>query len=93
MHVASAIKDALTGSSTSDEASSHTNGGTTTDKYLLEVTAGPSYDRATHQLVRVNEDTACAFENEFMSVKVHVRVKDFAGNAIHTPLPIPESTH
>jgi len=54
----------------------------TTEKYMLRVTAGPSYDAKTHKLVLVNEEEACSFENEFMSVSVKVRVKDFNGELL-----------
>jgi len=49
---------------------------------MLRVTAGPSYDAKTHKLVLVNEEEACSFENEFMSVSVKVRVKDFSGELL-----------
>jgi len=49
---------------------------------MLRVTAGPSYDAKTHKLVLVNEEEACSFENEFMSVNVKVRVKDFNGELL-----------
>lgn len=50
-----------------------------TPKYMLLVTAGPSYDPATHKTVAVNADDAVAFENEFMRVKLKVRIRDFVG--------------
>lgn len=73
--------DSFTGSSHTRNASTSSNDSPSTEKYLLEVTAGPSYDLDTHRVVKVNEDEACAFGNDFMSVKVQVRIKDFAGTA------------
>jgi hypothetical protein len=46
---------------------------------MLRVTAGPSYNYDTHKLVKVNQDDPCVFENEHMSVKVNVKIKDFHG--------------
>lgn len=51
------------------------------DKYRLRVTAGPSLDMDTQQVVFVNTDESCAFENGFMKVKVKVRIKDFQGRS------------
>lgn len=48
-------------------------------KYLLRVTAGPSYDLKTHHLVQVNGPEALGFENEFMFTKVKVRIRDYKG--------------
>jgi hypothetical protein len=52
---------------------------TTPEKYLLRVSAGPSYDTSTHLPVIVNGDTPTAFENEFMTVKVKVRIRNYNG--------------
>jgi hypothetical protein len=49
---------------------------------MLRVTAGPSYSYDTHKLVRVNQDDPCVFENEHMSVKVNVKIKDFHGTVL-----------
>ena len=51
------------------------------DQYRLRVTAGPSMDLDNHQVVFVNSAQSCAFENEFMKVKVQVRIKDFQGTS------------
>lgn len=48
-------------------------------KYRLKVTAGPDYDRATHQQVAVNDKTL-HFESERAAVDVGVHIKDFAGD-------------
>jgi len=67
---------------TSSHSSTGSTPPTTNEKYMLRVTAGPSYDAKTHKLVLVNEEEACSFENEFMSVSVKVRVKDFSGELL-----------
>ncbi|KAH9842856.1 uncharacterized protein C8Q71DRAFT_224487 [Rhodofomes roseus] len=51
----------------------------TDGKYRLRVTAGPSLDPDTQQVVRVNTAEPCAFENDFMKVEVKVRIKNFKG--------------
>lgn len=52
------------------------------DKYKLRVTAGPSYNAATHKPLSVNAPEALYFENEYMRVKVKMRV-----NGGYTGLP------
>lgn len=49
------------------------------EKYLLQVTAGPSYNAATHQEVHVNGDEPTSFESDAMSVKVRVRIQGYNG--------------
>ncbi|KAF2482681.1 hypothetical protein BDY17DRAFT_164346 [Neohortaea acidophila] len=49
------------------------------DKYRLLVTAGPSYDPSTHQIVHVNTDTATSIENEFIRAKLKVRIRGYRG--------------
>ena len=49
------------------------------DKYRLLVTAGPSYDTSTHQVVHVNTDTPTYIENEFLRAKIKVRIRGFRG--------------
>lgn len=48
-------------------------------KYVLRVAAGPSYDASTHHPVYVNTDEPCVFENEFVRVKVKVRIRGYHG--------------
>lgn len=55
-------------------------------RYRLKVTAGSSYDPATHQLVPVNEDRSLRIENEHASVSLCVRIQDYTGisyNLLH----------
>ena len=49
------------------------------DKYRLLVTAGPSYDTSTHQIVHVNTDKPTYIENEFLRAKIKVRIRGFRG--------------
>ena len=50
-----------------------------TDKYLLQVTAGPSYDESTHKVVNVNSDEAIFVENDLMACWIKVRIRDYHG--------------
>ena len=57
-----------------------------TARYRLKVTAGSSYDPATHQLVPVNEDRSLRIENEHACVRLCVRIQDYTGisyNLLH----------
>jgi hypothetical protein len=49
-----------------------------TAKYLLRVTAGPSYDFATHGQVNVNGE-AYHVDNELCTANVTVRIRDYHG--------------
>lgn len=49
-----------------------------TAKYLLRVTAGPSYDASTHDLVHVNGD-AYNVDNEYMTASINIRIRDYHG--------------
>ena len=62
----------------SDTATGHDND-TSTPKYVLKVSAGPSYDASTHIPVQVNRSKAVTFANEFMDVKLKVRIRDYDG--------------
>jgi hypothetical protein len=59
------------------------------EKYLLQVTAGPSYDASTHVPLRVNDcgaGTAPArLENEFVRAAVRVRIRDYRGLPLASP--------
>ncbi|KAF2839936.1 DUF1769-domain-containing protein [Patellaria atrata CBS 101060] len=56
------------------------------DKYLLQVTAGPSYNTSTHSIIPVNGPTAHRIENEFMTVWLRVRIRDYNGLPKESPL-------
>ncbi|KAF2263122.1 DUF1769-domain-containing protein, partial [Lojkania enalia] len=49
------------------------------DKYLLQVTAGPSYDTATHREVAVNNPEAHMIENDIITCWLNVRIRDYHG--------------
>lgn len=49
------------------------------EKYMLRVTAGPSYDWSEQKPVFVNTDTPTVFENEFMRSSIKVRIKGYEG--------------
>ena len=49
------------------------------EKYRLVVTAGPSYDKASHKVVAVNTGEAVTIENEFIRARVKVRIRGFRG--------------
>ncbi|KAE9978041.1 hypothetical protein BLS_000913 [Venturia inaequalis] len=57
------------------------------EKYILRVSAGPSYDLSTHQYVPVNSEAPTAFENDFMTTKLKVRIRGYNG------LPRTSSSH
>lgn len=59
------------------------------DKYRLLVTAGPSYDTSTHQVVRVNTDTPTYIENDFLRAKIKVRIRGFKGLPSSSPSSSP----
>ncbi|KZF26259.1 DUF1769-domain-containing protein [Xylona heveae TC161] len=49
------------------------------EKFVLRVTAGPSYDPSTHQLVNVNSPTSMDISNAHMDSKINVRIKNYRG--------------
>jgi hypothetical protein len=49
------------------------------DKYLLHVTAGPSYDASTHEEVAVNSSSAHTIENDTMTCYLKVKIRDYHG--------------
>jgi hypothetical protein len=59
------------------------------DKYRLLVTAGPSYDTSTHQIVHVNADIPAYIENEFIRAKIKVRIRGFRGLPSTSPSSSP----
>jgi hypothetical protein len=57
-------------------------------KYLLQVTAGPSYDPSTHVPVTVNardSERAVTVENEFVRAAVRVRIREYRGLPVASP--------
>ncbi|KZM27421.1 uncharacterized protein EKO05_0010692 [Ascochyta rabiei] len=49
------------------------------DKYLLQVTAGPSYDPNTHSQVSVNSPEVHRVDNSLATSYLRVRIKDYHG--------------
>jgi hypothetical protein len=49
------------------------------DKYLLQVTAGPSYDSSTHEEVAVNSSSAHIIDNDVMTCYLKVKIRDYNG--------------
>lgn len=68
-----AIKDAIKsmGGGSSDDHSDDAS----LERFRLRVTAGPSYDRSTHKPLYVNGPEAFECENEFIRVKLKLRVR------------------
>lgn len=49
------------------------------DKYRLLVTAGPTYNQKQHRVVPVNTDDPIIIDNDFITAKIVVRVRNFRG--------------
>ncbi|KAL8700259.1 MAG: hypothetical protein Q9224_001047 [Gallowayella concinna] len=49
------------------------------DKYLLRVTAGPSYDPTSHQVVAVNSGTPTSVHSTLCTANVSVRIQNYRG--------------
>ncbi|EMC94072.1 hypothetical protein BAUCODRAFT_219988 [Baudoinia panamericana UAMH 10762] len=60
-----------------------------TEKYKLMITAGPSYDQALHEVVRVNTDVPVYVENEYVRAKINVRIRGFHGLPSSSPQTSP----
>ncbi|KAF9512759.1 hypothetical protein BS47DRAFT_1297238 [Hydnum rufescens UP504] len=61
--------------------------------YKLIITAGPSLDEETHQIVHVNSETSVPLSSDNFSGQVTVRVAHFRGLAPHGTEPIPNSPY
>lgn len=69
-----------------DQAAHHT-------QYRLRVTAGPSHDPSTHQLVPVNADETLTFENDHIILSLAVRIRRFTGFPDDSPDTSPYFDH
>ncbi|KAL8700631.1 MAG: hypothetical protein Q9201_005348 [Fulgogasparrea decipioides] len=49
------------------------------DKYLLRVTAGPSYDPTTHQVVAVNSHTPTYVQSPSCDASISIRIQNYRG--------------
>lgn len=58
-------------------------------KYLLRVTAGPSYDPSTHSPVIVNGGVPTVIENEHIKAHIKVRIRNYTGLPLHAPTTSP----
>jgi Protein of unknown function (DUF1769) len=88
---ASAFKDKLSkgvnkvvekstgGGSTSDSEEDEDIAAQMAAKYMLRVSAGPSYDPKTHKPVFVNTETPTHIENEWVDAKIKVRIRGYDG--------------
>lgn len=54
-------------------------------QYRLRVTAGPTYDPKTHELVPVNSPETLTFETEQIIISLAVRLKNFTGFPASSP--------
>ena len=61
--------------------------------YKLIITAGPSLDEETHQIVHVNSETCIPLSSDNFAGQVTVRVAHFKGLAPHGTEPIPNSAY
>ncbi|KMU80379.1 hypothetical protein CISG_02230 [Coccidioides immitis RMSCC 3703] len=57
------------------------------ERYTLKVTAGPTYDPKTHQIVPVNADETLTIETEHTTAKLCVRIRDYNGASARTSPP------
>lgn len=56
------------------------------DKYILQVTAGTSYNPEEHQVVPVNSSRPLSIESEHISVNLNVRIKAYRGLPLSSPI-------
>ncbi|KAF2192194.1 DUF1769-domain-containing protein [Zopfia rhizophila CBS 207.26] len=63
------------------------------EKYMLRVTAGPSYNMSTHQDVRVNSEEPVIISSEHIDARIHIRIKDYRGLPEGSPSTSPYFTH
>lgn len=50
-----------------------------TDRYILRITAGSSYDPATHQVVAVNSATPLTINSKLLEARLNVRIQNYTG--------------
>lgn len=59
------------------------------DKYILRVTAGPTYDIEDHTEVPVNAPTPVKISSERMDIELNVRIQNYRGLPKHSPTTSP----
>ena len=62
------------------------------DKYLLRVTAGPTYDPSTHQEIRVNTGHSTHISNSACDANITVRIQNYRGQYLSIAMPPRYST-
>lgn len=55
------------------------------EKYILRVTAGPSYDESTHVQVSVNEHTPVHIKSDVADIELNVRIQGYNGLPYGSP--------
>jgi len=63
------------------------------DKYILRVTAGPSYDPTTHHLVHVNTTTPTRITSPLCTAAITVRIQNYHGLPPNSPTTSPYFSH
>ncbi|KAI9816021.1 MAG: hypothetical protein M1827_002013 [Pycnora praestabilis] len=63
------------------------------DRYLLKVSAGPSYDPSTHQSVSVNRPTPTHISNLYIEAHINVRIQKYRGLPQGSPATSPYFSH
>ncbi|KAL5114486.1 hypothetical protein ACEQ8H_007629 [Pleosporales sp. CAS-2024a] len=58
-------------------------------QYILLITAGPTYDTATHQDVLVNTEKPVHIESDLIDAQVYMRIKDYRGLPKNSPSTSP----
>ncbi|UKZ90381.1 uncharacterized protein TrAFT101_005404 [Trichoderma asperellum] len=59
------------------------------DKYILRVTAGPSYDESTHIEVPVNEPAPLRIKSDAADIELNVRIQGYRGLPFGSPSTSP----
>ncbi|EFY91492.1 hypothetical protein MAC_02377 [Metarhizium acridum CQMa 102] len=59
------------------------------DRYILRVTAGPSYDAATHVEVPVNQPEPIRIQSDSAHVELNIRIRDYGGLPLGSPATSP----
>ncbi|KAH0538256.1 hypothetical protein FGG08_005127 [Glutinoglossum americanum] len=62
-------------------------------KYYLQVTAGPSYDRATHKLVNVNSPSPFFISQPHADINLSVKIRGYRGLPEGSPSTSPYFSH
>jgi hypothetical protein len=59
------------------------------ERYILRVTAGPSYDEATHVEVPVNKTEPIQVKSDVADIKLNVRIQNYGGLPLGSPSTSP----